>query len=154
MQEVAVRYGYHPDRSDCIICPFHDDANPSLHVYTEPGRGFYCFVCSAGGSAIDFVMRLFRLNYKQALLRINSDFGFGGLPMDQDKVNQIRKEREKQKLIRRKAQEDLNRLSAEHCRLWWTIKTDDVWSDSWCDAIGKIDHIGYRLEEMECQEHK
>ena len=82
MRQVAARYGYDPDRTDCIKCPFHNDTHPSLRIYSEPGRGFYCYSCGAGGSVIDFVMRLFRINYKQALLRIGSDFGFSDDPPD------------------------------------------------------------------------
>jgi hypothetical protein len=26
-----------------LRCLFHDDRSPSLHVYREPGRGWYCF---------------------------------------------------------------------------------------------------------------
>lgn len=35
-------------------CPFHDDQTPSLHVYDEPQRGWYCFGCRRGGSIYDF----------------------------------------------------------------------------------------------------
>ena len=35
-------------------CPFHDDQTPSLHVYDDPERGWYCFGCRRGGSIYDF----------------------------------------------------------------------------------------------------
>jgi hypothetical protein len=40
------------DRKVC--CPFHDDRTPSLHVYRDPVRGWYCFGCGRGGSIYDF----------------------------------------------------------------------------------------------------
>lgn len=33
--------------------PDHPDENPACVVYAEPGRGWHCHACGAGGSAID-----------------------------------------------------------------------------------------------------
>lgn len=41
-----------------IRCPFHDDDTPSLHVYTSPERGWFCFGCGRGGSIYDFAAQL------------------------------------------------------------------------------------------------
>jgi hypothetical protein len=40
-------------RSGKVRCPFHDDGTPSLHVYEQPGQGWYCFGCGRGGSVFD-----------------------------------------------------------------------------------------------------
>ena len=37
-----------------IICPFHDDVNPSMRVSLEDGT-FFCFGCRVSGNAYDFV---------------------------------------------------------------------------------------------------
>ncbi len=48
------------------LCPFHQEKTPSFHV--SPGKQtFYCFGCKAGGTAIDFVMRRDRVEFKEAL---------------------------------------------------------------------------------------
>ncbi len=39
-------------------CPFHDDHSPSLHVFEEPERGWFCFGCGRGGSVYDFAALL------------------------------------------------------------------------------------------------
>jgi hypothetical protein len=44
-----------------LRCLFHDDRSPSLHVYREPGRGWYCFGCGRGGSIYDLAGLLFGL---------------------------------------------------------------------------------------------
>ena len=36
----------------------HEDRRPSLHVYEQPGRGWYCFGCGRGGSALDLAALL------------------------------------------------------------------------------------------------
>jgi hypothetical protein len=43
-----------------IHCPFHDDAEPSLHIY-DAGRGWFCFGCRRGGTIIDFASHLWGL---------------------------------------------------------------------------------------------
>lgn len=45
-------------RNRKVRCPFHDDRTPSLHVYVEPARGWYCFGCKRGGSIYDFAAHL------------------------------------------------------------------------------------------------
>ena len=41
-----------------LHCLFHDDRSPSLHVYREPARGWYCFGCGRGGSVYDLAALL------------------------------------------------------------------------------------------------
>jgi RepB DNA-primase from phage plasmid/CHC2 zinc finger len=41
-----------------LHCLFHDDRSPSLHVYPEPERGWYCFGCRRGGSVYDLAALL------------------------------------------------------------------------------------------------
>ena len=39
-----------------IICPFHDDINPSMRICLADGS-FFCFGCEANGNALDFVRK-------------------------------------------------------------------------------------------------
>lgn len=57
-QYVRVLCGRTPDRQGKVLCPFHDDHDPSLQIY--PDGGFYCFGsgCRAGGTIFDFASRL------------------------------------------------------------------------------------------------
>ena len=45
-------------RSGKTRCPFHEDRTPSLHVYEDPDRGWYCFGCGRGGSIYDLASLL------------------------------------------------------------------------------------------------
>ena len=45
-------------RDGKVRCPFHEDRTPSLHVYEDPQRGWYCFGCGRGGSIYDFAAAL------------------------------------------------------------------------------------------------
>ncbi|HMQ14562.1 MAG TPA: DNA primase [Phycisphaerae bacterium] len=48
------------------LCPFHNDHSPSLAV-SPVKRIFKCWSCGAGGDVIEFVRRLHRVEYSQAL---------------------------------------------------------------------------------------
>ena len=47
-------------------CPFHDDRNPSLAVYTET-HTFHCFGCFKHGDVITFLREIEQLGFGQAL---------------------------------------------------------------------------------------
>lgn len=51
------------------LCPFHDDSEPSLII--TPGKNlFHCFSCGAGGDPIEFITKLDRLSFAQAVARL------------------------------------------------------------------------------------
>lgn len=37
-----------------VVCPFHPDTSPSLHVYPTPEGGWFCYGCERGGSIFEF----------------------------------------------------------------------------------------------------
>jgi DNA primase len=76
MKQVAEHYGYKANRAGFITCPFHKEKTSSLKIY-DNDRGWHCFGCNEGGSVIDFAMKLYNLNYSQAVTRLNYDFRLG-----------------------------------------------------------------------------
>ena len=57
LAKVLYYYGLIPDVSSSeqkIVCPFHDDINPSVVINFEHGS-WYCFGCNKSGNAFDFV---------------------------------------------------------------------------------------------------
>jgi hypothetical protein len=49
-----------------VACLFHDDRTPSLEVYDDPARGWYCFGCERGGSIVDFGAALWEIEPRGA----------------------------------------------------------------------------------------
>jgi DNA primase len=48
------------------LCPWHDDSRPSLQI--NPERQTYrCWVCDVGGDVFNFVMRMEKLEFREAL---------------------------------------------------------------------------------------
>lgn len=145
---VAERYGLNPDRSGFISCPFHADKTPSLKVYDQPGHGFFCYGCGAGGSVIDFVMRLFQIRFSQAILRLNMDFQLNAIGQIAG-YREIRKFQQHREQIRQRESAKKARtleLCMEHCQFWQIARFGRIWSDEWCDAIDKISDIECLLE--------
>ena len=60
LAKVLIYYGLIGDvvSSDFnIICPFHEDINPSMRICLSDGS-FFCFGCEAKGNALDFVKKV------------------------------------------------------------------------------------------------
>ena len=123
MREVAERYGFTPDRSGYIQCPFHQgDNHGSLKI--SPGTsGWHCFGCGAGWSVIDFAMRLFDISFRQAVIRLDADFGLGIVPgqrksrAEQSAILEARRRESEQKSA---FDLEYRRKAAEHC-YWWEV---------------------------------
>lgn len=76
IESVLTRYGVELKNNSFALCPFHSENTPSFRVYKQDNN-FHCFGCGAHGDAIDFVRMLFRLSFRQALLKIDTDFALG-----------------------------------------------------------------------------
>lgn len=48
------------------LCPFHEDHNPSMHVYPDR-QSYRCWVCNEGGDCFNFVMARERVSFREAL---------------------------------------------------------------------------------------
>ena len=159
MTEAAAYYGFTPNRAGYICCPFHNEKTGSLKIYPGEG-GWHCFGCGEGGSVIDFVMKLYDLDFRQACLRLNVDFGLGltGEVPDRAAVNERPQERRRAQQ-RREQLEAAHRALAEEHRYWWQIKL--LASPDMADATAGYIHplnavalkrlpaLAYRLDEIE-----
>ena len=70
-RQAAEAYGFRPNRSSMICCPFHADRN-SQH---ESGFSISLFWLWSGWDVIDFTAKLFQLSLRQAAKKLATDFG-------------------------------------------------------------------------------
>ena len=56
-----------------VLCPFHDDKSPSMHINDEKGL-YHCFVCKAGGNLVQFIKEFKNLTYPETLEEISIFF--------------------------------------------------------------------------------
>lgn len=154
MPDVFARYGFEPNRGGFISCPFHSERTASLSAYHD-GERWKCFGCGAGGDVISFVMLLFGINFSQALLRINLDFGLGLSNKQPDRRETIRLSAEKAEKEMEKQRRDqyLAILTECHRRLWNTRlayrpkSPEELPCPQFVHALKETDRLEYLLEE-------
>ena len=164
MPQVAGFYGYEPNRSGFLQCPFHSgDRQASLKIYPD-GGGWHCFGCGKGGSVIDFVMELFDLTFPQACIRLNRDFSLG-LPMGGERMSYQeqrrmeeaaktrREELEAQK--REREAEDRRELALiQSYQYFWELSRilrpmgPNSISPLYEIAVKKLPYLEYQIDEM------
>jgi len=78
LHDVVARYC--PDlklkgRNYWAICPFHDDSNPSMNVYSAKDgiQRFRCFSCDEHGDVIDFVSKIEKCAIADAVEKITGE---------------------------------------------------------------------------------
>ena len=55
----------HPvTKSSKTYCLWHDDSNPSLHIYSD---GYFCFACGASGDHLDWLTATRALSFQEAV---------------------------------------------------------------------------------------
>jgi DNA primase RepB-like protein/CHC2-type zinc finger protein len=75
--------GRPPRRDGKVRCPMHADGQertPSLQLYDDPARGWFCFGCDRGGSIVDFGALLWGLeprgrDYHEIRRRLAAELG-------------------------------------------------------------------------------
>lgn len=157
-RQVAEFYGFQAGRSGFIPCPFHSgDHTASLKLYDGEG-GWHCFGCGAGGSVIDFVMRLFDLNFLQAILRINADFQLGLTSSRPDRAERSKVLEARREDRRRKEQAEANfNFMLSEQRYW--KEAMDIFVPSiqgekayyhplYVEAVKRLPYIEYWLDDF------
>lgn len=111
MEKVLSKYGVKTSRG-MFCCPFHGDKNPSAKAYDKT---YHCFTCNCTGDLIQFVEDYFKLDFKEAMQKLNLDFGLG---LDSFKVN-INKIREikQQEYLKDKKEKEIKNMTKRFCFL-------------------------------------
>lgn len=69
-----------------VLCPFHDDKSPSMHISEDKGL-YHCFVCKAGGNLVQFIKEFKNLTYPETLEEISNFFNIK-IPKNNYKPNE------------------------------------------------------------------
>lgn len=98
-----------------IVCPFHEDVNPSMIVDLVKGQ-YFCFGCQCKGNALDFIVQMEEVNELKAcklLAKIQLNEQLRGVNMKGKKHAYVDSEQE-----RKKAMWEYKKLQKTH----WTIQ--------------------------------
>jgi len=134
MTEIVERYGFKPDRSGFIRCPFHHgDRTASLKIYRD---SFYCFGCGASGDIFKFVMLMDGVSFKDAFLSLGGHYEHAETKnearhrtRDLLLAERKRKEQEDIFLAKKKA---MHEIGAYLSKLVAAEKVAEPLSDEWC----------------------
>lgn len=149
MQEVAEMYGFRPNRAGFIRCPFHSgDKHGSLKFYSGNG-GWHCFGCGAGGSVIDFVMRLFDVGFSDACDKINADFSLGlsGKIPSRAEKSALLEARRREAVRKAAADAEYKRQAARYRYYRNVIECADPDGDLYAEAVKALPALEYWLDE-------
>ena len=156
-QEVFAFYGFQPDRSGFLRCPFHQgDWHGSLKVY-DGDRGWHCFGCGRGGSVIDFVMELFGLSFHEACRKLNEDFRLGLTDQrpSRAEITAWQRARRREAEARARAAAQVRRMAGEH-RFWWAVKQQfeprtegdlERVPPIYTEAVNRLPYLAWWLDE-------
>jgi len=109
------------------LCPFHEEKTPSFSIDPEKGL-YYCFGCHQGGDSIDFVMKLDRLSFPEAVERLAHRFGVHLPPASPG-------------ARRRRQTSDRLRTILEEAQHWFTEQLD---SPAGAAARSELERRGYK----------
>ena len=139
--DAAGRYGLEANRRRSI-CPFHDDHHPSMQLYADH---FHCFACGAHGDVIDLTAKLLGVPVKDAVHRLETDFGIS--PNDPPKTDVCPKPR--LSVFRKKERLCLSTLTQYEAllRKWKTEHSprtpESQIDDRYQEACQMLDYVEY-----------
>jgi|GEM_PF-6337613 len=150
IQEVCERYGVHFDSRSRALCPFHSDNHPSASVKNNL---FHCYVCDLHLDVFAFTMRTFDINFSQAMLRLNEDFGLGLCGQKPDRRELIRWQREQaaKTAALQAYRAEYDRKVELHRYTWNALRRADkprTWRDVWrrADWMAKLEYLDWWFE--------
>lgn len=140
MRDVVERYGFQPNRSGFIHCPFHGgDREPSMKIYQD---SFFCFSCGAHGDIFDFVMRMDEVPFKEAFMSLGGEYQE---PTFSSRLAIYRAQ--KQRAMRQKEAERarekrrLNNMLISLYRAY--MERSEPLGDVWCDCYNALQYQLY-----------
>ena len=148
IDRVVSFYGYEPNRQGFVSCPFHSEKTASCKVYPKD-NSFYCYGCGASGDVISFVRLLYGLDFRQACVRLEADFGLVGVS---DSASPELSERAKKRNAEKAEYKALNARFVRYNQIIRDSKPKaqgEPLSPEFAKAINEMPHIENRLRELE-----
>lgn len=153
LTDVLARYNLTPNRAGFLHCPFHSgDWDASLKIYPATDS-WYCFGCGEGGDVIDFVTRMERCSFAEALKRLNTDFSLGLEEKQTLRNVRQRKQERGREVLSQKEQIDtlLDKITYRRA-LWLSCKDANITTheraQQAAQVLAKIDRLDEEIAEM------
>lgn len=149
IRDVISRYGLETDRKGFMPCPFHSEKTGSLRIYDDT-NSFFCFGCGAGGSVIDFIMKMEDCSFSEAAKRLGGEDNLS--LWEKRKIALAKREQERIKKKQEAVKEKYYEVLKEYIRLdrnlaLYKPKTpDEPLHPLFAEALRKIDYQSYLID--------
>lgn len=142
MFDILSQYGVQVKRQMCR-CMFHNEKNPSMKVFKD---GVQCFVCNQNWNVFDVVMQLTGCDFNTAfdLLGGNDKPSWKAYVAASRAKNKRKQEQDLQEYHEKKIREQRTLVMA----LRGIIRSEEPYSDLWCDSQNKVVYEEYKLDQM------
>lgn len=161
MPQVMEHYGVELRRGRRIPCPLHKGTD---YNFIYDNKRFRCFVCGEHGTVIDFAMKLFDLDFKEALKKLDRDFGLGAIEAE-NSISAQERENAAQKRFREKQEKEqakryLTNLATFRRLVWEMYVThkpsfpDEEPKPCFIYAAQNLDRIDSLIAELSEQERR
>ena len=158
MREVVEGYGFRPNRSGFIRCPFHKgDRTASLKIYKD---NFYCFGCEVGGDIFKFVMLMENCDFKTAFHQLGGEYSRKGLSDAAVlRIKQRQTERDKQDQLLQEAKQKYMKTCEAVREKELELDALEPMSNEWCTGENELIKLQAAADTalaslLELQEHK
>ncbi len=94
------------------LCPFHHDKTPSFTVNPDK-KLFHCFGCNEGGDIFQFLMKIERIDFSEALARLAAQTG---VPIRRERASPLQKLKELNERVCVYFQTNLVSPAGQHAR--------------------------------------
>ncbi len=139
MRDILLHYGFRPNRSGFIRCPFHKEKTASMKIYKD---SYYCFGCGASGDIFDFVCRMDNLTFRAAFLSMGGTYEKETF---RDKTARYHAQKQREQRQRQandlEAKRKLNNDLIDIYRDWY--QRSEPFSDTWTDCYNALQHQLY-----------
>lgn len=138
-------------RHNRACCPFHAEKTASFFVHPS-GKYYKCFGCGAGGDVINFVQRFYKIDFKSAVRRLESEYGLGELSYA--KAIKHNADNEITRKFNEWERNTANVLTELFREMYFYIRNNSPElalvdaDDKYIYAVNHIDLIGYYLDEI------
>lgn len=153
LTDVLTRYNLTPNRAGFLHCPFHSgDRDASFKIYPATDS-WYCFGCGEGGDVIDFVTKMERCSFTDALKKLNTDLCLGLEEKQSLRNVRQRKQERGREVLRQKEQIDtlLDKITYRRA-LWLSCKDASITTheraQQAAQILAKIDRLDEEIAEM------
>lgn len=143
------RYGFKPNRSGFISCPFHTgDRSPSMKIYP---KDFHCHACGANGDIFTFIQMIDKVDFKTAFQSLGGTYEkptfSSNLAIYHTQKKKEQRARTAEKVKRRK---ELNNMLIDIYRDY--VNRSKPFSEIWCDCMNALQYQLYLHEVLNGEE--